>query len=149
MDLMSIQIEVPFDALKHPAVAKSLADLMAHLGDYMRGSTTPAPATDARRRPRTRRGAAPDLSHLPASERWNRYVEGLPEASRKFLNLLEERGRLTVAEAVAELNLATPKAMGGLTGAMARWAPKQGVTLPFEASKSPTGERCWFWRGHS
>jgi len=146
---MSIQIEVPFDALKHPEVARALADLMGHLGSYMRDGAAASPSAPVRRRPRARRGAAPDLSHLPPNERWSRYVEGLPEASRRFLDLLETRGTLTIAEAVSELGLATPKAMGGLTGAMARWAPKQGVELPFIASKTTSGERCWVWRGHT
>ena len=61
--------------------------------------------------------------------------------------MLKAKGKLTVAEAVEALHMASPKAMGGLTGAMARWAPKQGVTLPFEARQDQTGGRFWVWTG--
>ncbi|MCA9546892.1 MAG: hypothetical protein KC613_20945, partial [Myxococcales bacterium] len=85
----------------------------------------------------------------PYAERWAAYMANLPPASARFLELLEEKGTLTVSEAVKILGLKTPKAMGGLTGAMRRWAPKQNITLPFTAKKTPDNERCWEWTGHT
>jgi hypothetical protein len=74
-------------------------------------------------------------------------VANLPENSRRFLELLEKQGQLTVNEAVEKLNLPGPKAMGGLTGAMARWAPKQGIQIPYEAKEAADGTRYWVWKG--
>lgn len=82
-----------------------------------------------------------------ASEKWKKYMANLPENSRRFLELLERSGQLTVNEAVEKLNLPGPKAMGGLTGAMARWAPKQGVQIPYEAREDANGVRYWVWKG--
>lgn len=204
---MSIQIEVPFDALHRPGVARALADLMTSLGGesyveppaasnwqplprYVRpiprvkqgrpeadasgipavmteadtGARTaqhtpqhtprrPAPVTPirggaGRRRSRSRKSIPPEaMRALPPHERWSRYFAELPETSRRFLLLLEQRSRLTVDEAVAELGLQSPKAMGGLTGAMVRWAPQQGVHLPFEAREDEQGQRYWIWLG--
>ncbi len=149
---MGIQIKVPLEALRERDVHEALLQLMRHLGGHaipqLSKVSGPAgqPSPRAARRRRARRTTArPDLRALPPAERWARYVESLPETSRTFLRLLEDRGRLTVDEAVQLLGFETPKAMGGLTGAMARWAPKQGVELPFTASKSDDGQRCWLW----
>ncbi len=157
---MSIQIEVPFDALQQPGVAKALAELMVSLGGHGGTDSLPAPAPVAARATRksTPRGAKAKGRPRKAArkttrssisgtsgERWQAYLSALPEASRKFLNLLEARGTLSVDEAVRELGLKSSKAMGGLTGAMARWAPSQGVELPFEKSKDANGNRCWIW----
>lgn len=150
---MSIQIEVPFDALQRPGVAKALADLMVSLGGHMSApavqprAAAPAKATPSRPRPAPA-AAAPAPAKAPArapDDQWTTYFNALPEPSRRFLTLLESRGRLTVDEAVSELGLKSSKAMGGLTGAMARWAPKHGIELPFEKSKDDDGNRCWTW----
>jgi hypothetical protein len=37
--------------------------------------------------------------------------------------------------------------MGGLTGAMARWAPKQGVKVPYDTLQDTNGTRYWVWKG--
>lgn len=79
------------------------------------------------------------------TERWEAYYEDLPESSKKFIDLLKNHGKLTVDQALEGLELENPKAMGGLTGAMGRWAPQKGVTLPFEANKDSDGERYWQW----
>lgn len=156
---MSVRVEIPFEALAQPGVAQALAALMLSLGANAQNQVSqpitakkPAEKTARKKAPRTsarsRRGAtATDLSGLPPAERWRRYVDGRPQATIQFLALLEDRGSLTVDDAVAELGLASPKAMGGMTGAMARWAPKQGVDLPFEARQDSSGNRFWVWNG--
>ncbi len=160
---MSIQIEVPFDALQRPGVAKALADLMVSLGGHTSADAVPtrapAPAKPARARaakpaPAPARPAPAPARPAPAparpatsssDEHWAAYFNALPEPSRRFLTLLKSRGKLTVDEAVSELGLKSSKAMGGLTGAMARWAPKHGIELPFEKSKDEDGKRFWTW----
>ncbi len=97
---------------------------------------------------RERTGPSPkEIMALPNEERWAAYFTTLPEPSRRFLELLKEQGRLTVGEAVEALELSSRKAMGGLTGAMVRWAPRCGVVLPFQPSETEYGERCWVWTG--
>ena len=150
---MSIQVEVPFDALQKPGVAKALADLMVSLGGHRSAAAIAAPAP-APAAPRAARAAAPrkkaaaPARPVPAGtddERWSAYFNALPEPSRRFLTLLKERGTLGVDDAVSELGLKSSKAMGGLTGAMARWAPKHEIALPFEKTKDENGKRCWVW----
>jgi hypothetical protein len=118
-----------------------------------------APAPAAVEAPAKRKGgrppkAKPAVAAAPAAavsgsggEKWRNYVANLPENSRRFLELLEKQGQLTVNEAVEKLNLPGPKAMGGLTGAMARWAPKQGIQIPYEAKEAADGTRYWVWKG--
>lgn len=170
---MSIQIEVPFEAMNRPGVARALSDLMASLGQVsLDTQAAPAPAAfsgylmpkaqpegggshaeqappkrkrrPSRAKPKSQQA---DLSHLPPRERWETYLREVPEATRTFVQLLEEKGELTVDEAVEALGLASPKAMGGLTGAMKRWAPQRGITLPFERRQAADGSRYWVWLG--
>jgi hypothetical protein len=113
------------------------------------------PSVRSQRRPNSSQAlspAAPAPAPAPkansaAVEKWRNYVANLPENSRRFLELLEKQGQLTVHEAVEKLNLPGPKAMGGLTGAMARWAPKQGIEIPYEAREGADGTRYWVWKG--
>jgi hypothetical protein len=151
---MSIQIEVPLDALKRPSVAQALSDLMLLLGGQSaapRQSTTAAtpPATRRRRAP-AKKAAAPEPvidTSVDAKTRWRQFVATRPERTRRFLTLLEQHGQLSVDQAVEYLNLPGPKAMGGLTGALRRWAPRKGVDLPFKAIQNAQGQRCWVWEG--
>ena len=78
--------------------------------------------------------------------RWAKYKEAMPENSRAFIALLEEVGTLRVDDAVEKLALKGPKALGGLTGAMQRWAPNYGVRLPFDTLSDDAG-RYWVWKG--
>ncbi|MFN3202583.1 MAG: hypothetical protein ACE366_29600 [Bradymonadia bacterium] len=167
-----IQIEVPLQAMGRPGVAQALSDLMHSLGqEGHEGTIASAPSTSpssrsallkqssylqggahSERKPRRkpRRSATTqqaDLSHLPHAERWAKYLTEVPEPTRRFVEILEEKGELTVDEAVEALGLNSPKAMGGLTGAMRRWAPQRGVVLPFEGRQRADGTRCWVWIG--
>ncbi|RTL23906.1 MAG: hypothetical protein EKK55_12480 [Rhodocyclaceae bacterium] len=73
------------------------------------------------------------------------FVADLPERSRRFIELVREHGTLTWAAAMSGLGLDSPKALGGVTGTIGRWAPIRGVTLPYE-SVTIEGERAWVWR---
>ena len=50
-------------------------------------------------------------------------------------------------EALRALGLdpAKGKVMGGITGAIARWAPTRGVTVPIQPGKDDEGRRYWRW----
>ncbi len=147
---MSIRVAVPLDALQQPGVAKALADLMLNLGgltetDAAPKRRTPPSRTKARRGPAQAPRAPAKAASTGDDDGWTSYVDALPDPSRRFLVLLAKRGTLTIDEAVSELGLKSAKAMGGLTGAMTRWAPKHGVELPFEKSTNEHGRRCWTW----
>lgn len=149
---MSIQIEVPLDALKRPTVARALSDLMLLLGGQTADAPAPLepPARPVRRRPRPATAPAAPIKaedDLDVEAKWRQFVATRPERTRRFLTLLEQHGSLTVDQAVDFLNLPGPKAMGGLTGALRRWAPRKGVQLPFKAVLNNEGQRCWVWEG--
>ena len=42
------------------------------------------------------------------------------------------------------LGLGDARAIGGITGALARWAPKKGVALPYRVDEDAEGRR-WTW----
>lgn len=132
---MSVKIELPISALADPAVAKSVANLFKALG----AAAGPA-----------RRGAS--LSDVPpatadSDTRYRAFMDALPERSRRFLELVEARGELSIDEAMAALDVKVGKAMGGITGSIARWAPEHNVSVPFKAVKGPNGKRAWRWIG--
>ncbi len=151
------------DALRRPGVARALADLMVCLGGHTNlpaaaPAAAPAPPAAAAppARPKARPKAKRRVSVPPApvveddrspGERYSAWFNALPEPSRRFVTLLEERGELTVADAVKLLGLKGPKSMGGLTGAMARWAPRYGIDLPFEKREDADKNRSWVWTG--
>lgn len=154
---MSIQIEIPLDALKRPTVARALSELMLLLGEQTLEPATriateppspvePPPAAEECAAPRRRRkGSKPKAA--AAGEKWEKFVATKPEPTRRFLTLLKQYGELTVDQAVKTLGLASARAMGGLTGALRRWALKEGFKkLPFDKSFSD-GKRVWIWTG--
>lgn len=159
---MSIKLDIHLDALRDPAVAQALADLMTALGrgaaaarpapsDAPAPAPTPrAPAPKAAAAPRPTKAAAPSAKdrRLPgdAAERYARFVAGLPERSQRFLELVEKRGLVRMGEAMEILGVDIPKAMGGITGSIGRWAPERGVEVPYE-TLSVDGERAWKWLG--
>jgi len=73
-------------------------------------------------------------------------VAELPERSQLFLSLLENERTLTMTQAMKGLGVTVPKAMGGITGSIARWAPTRKVELPYRPTKI-SGERGWEWLG--
>ncbi|MCB9543665.1 MAG: hypothetical protein H6703_14625 [Myxococcales bacterium] len=80
------------------------------------------------------------------AERYREFVANLPERSRKFLELVKRKGIVTIEDAMNELDISVPKAMGGITGSIGRWAPVRGVPVPYEAT-TRDGERIWRWLG--
>ncbi len=151
---MSIKLDIDLDALRDPAVARALADLMVALGQ---GTSAPvsvraqfsAPAVAvaaAEAAPRSARKSRRQMLRGDAAERYARFVAGLPERSQRFLDLVKTRGLVRMGEAMKALGVEIPKAMGGITGSIGRWAPERGVTVPYETI-SLEGERAWKWIG--
>lgn len=162
---MSITIEIEASRLDDPKVAAAVAAVMLAL-EGRDPEARPAPAAPkaaapvaaapkagtgaakgrkgAARAPRAAANAAPADPEVVA--RYRAFVEGLPERSRGFLELLEARGVLTMSEAAAELGIDEPKALGGLTGSIGRWAPVRGVPVPF-SRYTEDGEKSFRWIG--
>lgn len=128
---MSITVSIDLAALNRPEVASALARLMTALGD---GSVA-APVMQS--------ATAPPVDE---ATRFDRFLEALPERSRRFIELVRTRGTLTIDQAMAELDITVAKAVGGVTGSIARWAPRSGVTVPYLAVKV-RGRRAWRWTG--
>ncbi|MCB9549684.1 MAG: hypothetical protein H6706_28085 [Myxococcales bacterium] len=92
-------------------------------------------------RRRTRPAVVPVAEGLTGYEA---FEAALPATSRRFLALVRARGTVGVGAVMEELGLATTKAVGGITGAIGRWAPERGVALPYEIL-TIDGERAWRW----
>jgi hypothetical protein len=106
--------------------------------------------TDKKKRGKNRkkwvpREPEPNENDRTLAERYQVFYDQLPDLSRAFLRLLEIRGTLTPDEALSELKINSPKALGGLTGSISRWAPKRGVPVPFRVEKPRSGPRIWRW----
>ncbi|MBU0554012.1 hypothetical protein KKF91_21725 [Myxococcota bacterium] len=104
----------------------------------------PRPAPPVMRR--TPKPQQPIDQSLSDEERYEKFVEQLPERSKRFLELVQRKGTLTINDAMDELGITVPKAMGGITGSIGRWAPVRGVQIPYEAI-TVRGDRAWRWTG--
>ncbi len=142
---MSINLTVPSELLARPEVAQAVTALIDALaGRERRVATTPVVAAPvaARREP----VAAPPTPAVRPERTltYDDFYAGLPARSQAFLDLVRDRGVVRVGEVVEALGLPGPKAVGGITGAIGRWGPARGVTLPYEAI-TLAGERAWRW----
>lgn len=125
---MSIKLKFSDDDMRDPRIAQAVVELMTALS---------GPAGKA---------VGPVRRAVVAQSTFAEFEEALPERSQRFLSLLRKRRTLTVAEVVEALDLSGPKAVGGIIGAIARWAPNRGLTLPYEATRI-RGQRAWRWTG--
>ncbi len=141
---MSVSIRIPLAAVADPAVAAAVEALFAALGATSRaGEAVGAPAAP----PVAASTARPAPLDPDTEARWARFLGALPPRSQRFLELVESRGIVGIAEAMSVLDVGQGKAMGGVTGSIARWAPEYDVTVPFEAVRGPDGKRAWRWIG--
>lgn len=85
-------------------------------------------------------------SRSESQRRYDDFKASLPEKGQQFLTLLKVRGTVTISEVVDKLSLNAPKAVGGITGTIGRWAPVRGVPLPYEETEVD-GEKAWRWIG--
>jgi hypothetical protein len=149
---IKVSVEIELDENTKPEVRDLVLKLLsmtvqdADLGVAL-GEATATPLVEARK-PRKRR--APDRPKLLGSpaEQWTTFIGRAPERTKAFVDLLEKKHPdfLMQAEAMAALDIDAPRAIGGLTGSMRRWAVADKITLPWDATKID-GERAWVWRG--
>lgn len=90
---------------------------------------------------------APASESSSPDDRMDAFVEALPERSRQFIEAVRAEGELGIDEAMQRLDVRVGKAMGGITGSIARWAPEYGIEVPFEAVRGRDGKRAWRWTG--
>lgn len=126
-----------------PAPAPKAEPKKAAKSRGKKGSTKKASGTKSRS---TAKASAPAAEGGDATARYREFVSNLPERSQKFIELVRERGTLTIGDAMDALGIDVPKAMGGITGSIGRWAPVRGVPVPYKAT-SIEGERAWEWVG--
>ncbi len=138
---MSIVVELSREQLASPEIAGAAVALIDALAAHVGGRVEPAAPAVERVAPTP--GVVRDTG---APRSFAEFEEALPERSQRFLRLLRERGTLRVSEVVELLGLPGPKAVGGITGAIARWAPQRGIALPYRPIKL-RGERAWRWFG--
>ncbi len=141
---MAIELDIPTSTLQRAGVAQALAELVAALGgrpgpaepvlDAPAAAGQPPPAA----RPRPKKPAP-----APKALTWRQFEATLTPATRKFLRLIRERGRLTMPQALHALSMEGSKAIGGLTGALRRKADRYGIELPYRQSHNKLGERMW------
>lgn len=138
-----ITLEIDPARLEDPVVAQAVAAVMLAL----EGADARKPAAKATPRPASPAPAPQAPAAATDSDAaYAAFFEQLPQRSQRFLTLLEEVGTLTISEAVTRLELAKPKSLGGITGAIVRWAPTRGAKVPFE-KLTIEGERAWRWIG--
>jgi hypothetical protein len=145
----------PARAKAKPAARRTAAEVTERVADR-RGRAAKAPGAkpiQAEKPPRSRRaapagttpGAAPQA--MSDQERWSRYMAALPDRSRRFLELLEQRKTLSTDEMIDVLGLEGPRTVGGVIGGIRRWAPLHGITPPFDAREDEQGNRVFHWTG--
>ena len=86
------------------------------------------------------------IEGMDLKARYRMFLEQLPEKARAFLDLVRQKGSVSIDEAMEQLGVKVGKAMGGLTGAISRWAPAFQVNMPYQAC-SVDGLRIWRWLG--
>ncbi len=144
MSTTSITLEIDPARLRDPHVAQAVAAVMLAIeGFEARKAPRRAAARKAKAPPA--RAAAPAPAADPRSA-YEAFFAQLPQPSQQFLTLLEKVGTLTISEAADALGIRKNKRIGGITGAIGRWAPARGARVPFE-KLTIDGERAWRWIG--
>ena len=113
-------------------VATALAGLMLALG----GAAQPAAAVPPHKQA--------SLTHA----NWPRFFAEQNAAAQKFLTAVREGGPGPVSIEVVENAIGkSGKEIGGLLGAINRWAPEYGVVVPIQAARGSAGQRTYEWLG--
>ena len=137
---MGFKITVPLEALHRPRVAEALHALVQAIA--AEGVHDAVSVEDAGVPAAFKEASAGTVRRQ--AQAYHDFVAALPLRSQAFLTLVRSRGVVRLHEVIAELGLDGPKAVGGITGAIGRWAPVRGIPLPYEAIVL-TGERAWRW----
>lgn len=97
---------------------------------------------------RRRKPPKPRFPDGSPEERFAQFSNALPSRAQHFIRLVEDAhpGVLRQSQAIEELDLSSPKAIGGITGSINRWAAVDDIALPWVADLLD-GERTWRWIG--
>ena len=140
-----IKLQIEIDDVEDTQLLSALESLLKtaqHHTAPVEAPVTPAPAQRRRKPPKPR---FPDGS---PTERFEQFNAALPHRAQQFIALVESAhpNVLRQSEAIATLALSSPKAIGGITGSITRWASVDDIALPWVAEQL-NGERVWRWIG--
>lgn len=146
---IKLTLEIDLGPDQDPAIREA-ANHLLHLIMQSQSSTVLAtpPAPVKVQRKRRRPPQRTPLTGTPA-EQWKSFIGAMPERTQRFVELMQLKApqALDQMEAMRALDIETPRAIGGLTGSLRRWARADGLQLPWTAYKED-GERVWLWHGY-
>ena len=142
---INIKLSIEIDDVKDTHLLQALESLLKSVPQGTAGTTVQHDDKSDRRR---RRPPSPRFPSLTGIAKWHAFHDALPQRAKDFIVFIEERfpDPLTQAEAMKMLGLTSPKAMGGVTGSIKRWAEVDEIELPWR-SELIKGQRAWIWTG--
>lgn len=91
---------------------------------------------------------APEASRkLPTldADKYDAFLEALPEQSRRFMELLRAQGTLQIKEVLDHFSLTRAVAVGGIIEPIRRLSKEHGIEEPFRADLDESDSRIWIW----
>lgn len=142
---INIKLSIEIDDVKDTHLLQALESLLKSVPQGTDSKTIQYDDGPDRRR---RRPPSPRFPSLTGVAKWHAFHDALPKRAKDFIRFIKERfpDPLTQAEAMKMLALTSPKAMGGVTGSIKRWAEVDEIELPWR-SEIVEGERAWIWTG--
>lgn len=141
-----ITLQITQDQLQNPKTAEALKELISHLGGY----DTPQISEVKKKKSRTYSEMSPEFVINPeVIEK----MEGIVSKKKAllFISLLKEHGTISSHNLSAMMKSAfpdfQPRAMGGITGAVARWVRESSKSPVFISYKNHYGETYFRWLG--
>ena len=139
---MSVQISVPLELLqKNAAVAEAVSALLGAL-TRKRGPGRPPGARPSAAAPAAQAVSRRGGSKAPRSRKAQARSKS-PDASKKLVEVLKERGPLTTAEGLTALGMTDPRALGGMVGSMNRWAKKRSGAPKIKVAAGEGGAKTY------
>lgn len=88
---------------------------------------------------------APEVTPVDPTETeaFKALLSDLPAQSRQFMELLAERGQLTMKEVLSHFGLAKAKSVGGIIEPITRISKEKGLEAAFIADLDEKGDRIW------
>lgn len=141
-----IKLQIEIDDVEDAQLLRAIESLIKTAKPHSQVSqeTTPDVGVPQRRR----RPPKPRFPDGSPSERFEQFNNALPVRAQSFIRLVKEAhpSVLSQSEAISTLALSSPKAIGGITGSINRWAAVDDIPLPWIAEQRD-GERTWRWIG--
>ena len=142
---IQIKLQIEIDNVEDAQLLRAIESL---LKTAQTQSPPPAPAAVDPSPQRRRKPPKPRFPDGSPEERFEQFNNALPSRAQHFIRLVQEvhPGVLRQSQAIEELELSSPKAIGGITGSINRWAAVDDIALPWVAELLD-GERTWRWIG--